>query len=151
MFSCYVLHRYLKNAVLLVFFPLYRVKPSSLEHITQRARIYKRLRSSGIDSKESISPAYEAGRAGMSNRLVVPACQARNRFQGSLKGYKYGLSLYRETLDMAQFCRGYKLNGVEVPGTRVTGSRVTNARLGLLQNYGIVHQLLYPMSVYRQE
>jgi hypothetical protein len=40
--------------------------------------------------------------------------------------------LYRETLDVAQFCRGYKFRVVEVPGTRVTGSRVTNARLGVL-------------------
>jgi hypothetical protein len=29
-----------------------------------RARIFKRLRSPGIDSKESIPPAYEAWRAG---------------------------------------------------------------------------------------
>jgi hypothetical protein len=35
---------------------------------------------------ESIPPAYVAWRAGMSNRVVVPACQARNRFLGSLKG-----------------------------------------------------------------
>jgi hypothetical protein len=68
----------------------------------------------------------------MSNRVFLPAYQARNRFLGSLKGYKYGLSLYRETLDVAQFCRGYKLSKVEVLGTSVTGSRVTNARLGVL-------------------
>ncbi len=48
-------------------------------------RMCKRLRSSGIDSKESIPPACLAWRAGASNRVVVPARQAGNRFQGSLK------------------------------------------------------------------
>jgi hypothetical protein len=51
-----------------------------------RARIWKRLWSPGIDSEESISPAYVACRAGTTNRFVVPACQAENRFLGSLKG-----------------------------------------------------------------
>ncbi len=50
-----------------------------------RGRVCKRLRSSGIDSKESIPPACLAWRAGTSNRVVVPARQAGNRFQGSLK------------------------------------------------------------------
>jgi hypothetical protein len=39
-----------------------------------------------IDSDESIPPAYVALRAGTTNRVVVPACQAGNRFLGSLKG-----------------------------------------------------------------
>jgi hypothetical protein len=51
-----------------------------------RARICKRLRSPGIDSKESIPPAYVARRAGTSNRFVVLACKAGNRFLGSLIG-----------------------------------------------------------------
>ncbi len=51
-----------------------------------RARICKRLRSPGIDSDNSIPPAYVAWRAGATNRVVVPARQARNRFLGSLKG-----------------------------------------------------------------
>ncbi len=51
-----------------------------------RARICTRLRSPGIDSKESIPPAYLAGRAGTSYRVVVPARQTGNRFLGSLKG-----------------------------------------------------------------
>jgi hypothetical protein len=51
-----------------------------------RARICKRLWSPGIDSKELISPAYVACRAGTTNRVVVPARQAENRFLGSLKG-----------------------------------------------------------------
>ncbi len=51
-----------------------------------RARICKRLRSPRIDSKESIQPAFVAWRAGTSNTIVVPARQAGNRFQGSLKG-----------------------------------------------------------------
>jgi hypothetical protein len=45
----------------------------------------KRLGSQGIDSKESIPLAYVAWRAGTSNRVVVPARQAGNRFLGSLK------------------------------------------------------------------
>jgi hypothetical protein len=51
-----------------------------------RALICKRLRSPGIDSKESIPPVYVARRAGTSNRVVVPARQAWNRFLDSLKG-----------------------------------------------------------------
>ncbi len=37
-----------------------------------RLRICQRLRSSEIDSKESIPPAYVAWRADTSNRVVVP-------------------------------------------------------------------------------
>ncbi len=51
-----------------------------------RARTCKCLRRPGIDFKESIPPAYLAWRAGASNRVVVPARQAENRFLGSLKG-----------------------------------------------------------------
>jgi hypothetical protein len=51
-----------------------------------QARICKRLRSLGIDSKESIPPGYVAWGAGTSIRVVVPARQAGNRFLGSLKG-----------------------------------------------------------------
>jgi hypothetical protein len=50
--------------------------------ITQRARKYKRLRSPGIDSKESTLPAYVAWWASTSDRVVVPARQAGNRFLG---------------------------------------------------------------------
>ncbi len=53
--------------------------------LENRARSCKRLRSLGIDSEESISPAYLAGWAG-TTRAVVPARQARNRFLDSLKG-----------------------------------------------------------------
>ncbi len=49
-------------------------------------RIYKRLRSPKIDSKEPIPQAYVVWRAGTSDRVVVPARQAGNRFLGSLKG-----------------------------------------------------------------
>jgi hypothetical protein len=52
---------------------------------TYWARICKRLWSPGIDSEESISPAYVACRAGTTNRVVVPACQPENRFLGSIK------------------------------------------------------------------
>ncbi len=51
-----------------------------------RVCICKRLRSPGIDSEESIPPAYEAWRAGTTNRVIVPAGQAENRFLGSIKG-----------------------------------------------------------------
>jgi hypothetical protein len=44
--------------------------------------IHKRLRSPGIDSKESILPAYVAWLADTSDRVVVPARQAGNRFLG---------------------------------------------------------------------
>jgi hypothetical protein len=39
-----------------------------------------------LRAQESIPPAYEAWRAGTSNRVVVPAVQAGNPFLGSLKG-----------------------------------------------------------------
>jgi hypothetical protein len=52
-----------------------------------RARIFKRFRSLVIDSKESIPRAYVALRVGTSNRVVVPARQAGNRFLGSLKRF----------------------------------------------------------------
>jgi hypothetical protein len=51
-----------------------------------RARICKRLRRPGIDSEDSIPPAYIAGRAGTTIRVVVPAREAVNRFLGSFKG-----------------------------------------------------------------
>jgi hypothetical protein len=51
-----------------------------------RARISKRLWSPGIDSDGPIPPAYVAWRAGTSNRVVVQASHAGNRFMGSLKG-----------------------------------------------------------------
>ncbi len=50
------------------------------------ARICKRLWSPGIDSKESIPPAYVAWRAGTTNRVFLPARQVGNRFLGSFKG-----------------------------------------------------------------
>ncbi len=50
------------------------------------ARICKRLCSPGINSEESIPPAYVAWRAGTKNWVVVPARQAGNRFLGSTNG-----------------------------------------------------------------
>ncbi len=55
------------------------------------ARICNRLTSLGINSEESRPPAYVAWRAGTTNRVVVPARQAGNRFLVSEKVYKYGL------------------------------------------------------------
>jgi hypothetical protein len=51
-----------------------------------RTRICKRLWSPEIDSEESIQLAYVAWRAGTTNRVVVPARQAGNRFLDSIKG-----------------------------------------------------------------
>jgi hypothetical protein len=51
-----------------------------------RAGICKRLRRPGIDSEDSIPPAYVAWRASTTNRVVVPARRAGNRFLCSLKG-----------------------------------------------------------------
>ncbi len=53
------------------------------------------LRSQGNDSVESVPPVYVAWRAGTTNRVVVAARQAGNRFLYSLKGLKYGLSLLK--------------------------------------------------------
>jgi hypothetical protein len=66
----------------------------TVDHILQefytlfltRARICKRLRRPGIDSEDSIPPTFVAWQAGTTNRVVVPARQAGNRFLGSLKG-----------------------------------------------------------------
>jgi hypothetical protein len=44
--------------------------------------------SPGIDSEESIPPFYLAWRAGTTNRVIVLARQAWNRFLGSLTGLK---------------------------------------------------------------
>ena len=41
-----------------------------------RARVCKRLRSPGIDSEESIPPAYVAWRPDTTNRVIVPGRQA---------------------------------------------------------------------------
>ncbi len=49
------------------------------------ARICKRWRRPGINSEESILPAYVAWQVGTTNRVVVPARQAGNRFLGPLK------------------------------------------------------------------
>jgi hypothetical protein len=50
-----------------------------------RARICKRLRSPGINTEESVPPAYVAWRAGTPNAIIEPARQGENRFLGSLK------------------------------------------------------------------
>ncbi len=60
-----------------------------------RARICKRLRRPGIDSKESIPQAHGAWRAGTSNRVVVTERQVGNRFLGTLKGLQIRALLYK--------------------------------------------------------
>jgi len=62
------------------------VLDSKTFHVLSRARIFKRVRNPGIVSKESISPAHLAWRAGTSHRVVVPVRLAGNRFLDSLKG-----------------------------------------------------------------
>jgi hypothetical protein len=52
--------------------------------VEPRARICKRFWSPEIDSKELIQPTYVAWRAGTTNRVVVPARRAENRFLGYL-------------------------------------------------------------------
>ncbi len=69
-----------------------------------KAGIFKLLRSPGIDSKESTTPAYVSWRAGTTNRVIVPGHQATyacgidwDRFLGidswapPLNVYKFGL------------------------------------------------------------
>ncbi len=61
-------------------------RPLASSYSGPRARILKLLWSPGIDSKEPIPPTYVAWRAGTSNRVIVTARQAGNRFLGFLKG-----------------------------------------------------------------
>jgi hypothetical protein len=55
------------------------------ERKSTRARICKRFKRPGIDSKGLNLPVYRAWRAGTSNRVVVPAREAGNRSLGFLK------------------------------------------------------------------
>ncbi len=77
-----------------------------------RARICKRLRSPGIDSEESISPAYVAWLAGTTNRAnrVVVYRPARLGIDSSApeKVYKNGLSTQ-------YYCEGKEGTGVPSP------------------------------------
>jgi hypothetical protein len=72
-------------------------------NIVYRARICKHLWSPGIDSEESISPAYENWRAGTKNRVVVPARQAGNRFLVSLKGLQIP-ALKPQVCELSRLC-----------------------------------------------
>jgi hypothetical protein len=56
-----------------------------------RARIYKRFRRPGIDSEDSIPPAYVAWRAGTTNRVVVPGWESN---PGLLKRFTNTVSAY---------------------------------------------------------
>ncbi len=83
---------------------MHRKEESSLENpqfIIIRARIWKYLRSSGIDYKESIPPAYVVWWAGTITLFVVPRRQTTvqrlaesipwNRLMDSLNDYKFWL------------------------------------------------------------
>ncbi len=76
-----------------------------------RARICKRLRSSGFDYKEPILLAYVARRAGTSNMVVVPARHAENRFLGSLKGLQiralFHQSVTERRIGFTSLCRPF--------------------------------------------
>ncbi len=64
----------------------YMQRPLASSYSWPRARIFKPLRSPRIDPKKLIPPPFVAWRAGTSNRVVVTARQAGNRFLGFLKG-----------------------------------------------------------------
>jgi hypothetical protein len=51
----------------------------SAPRVTTRARIFKLLSAPGIDSKESISPAYVAWRAGMNTLLYFKSVPSPHR------------------------------------------------------------------------
>ncbi len=68
----------------------------------------------GIDSEESNSPAYVAWRSGTTNRVVVLARQAGNRFLDSLKGLQIRaqrkiLKQNQSPLDFVLLTRAVKL------------------------------------------
>ncbi len=56
-----------------------------------------------IDSEEAIPPDYVARRAGTSNRVVVPARQAENRFLGSLKDLQIRAQASKRSKTMKSF------------------------------------------------
>jgi hypothetical protein len=76
------------------------------QETVSRARICRRLRSPGIDSKESVPPAYQAWRAGTTIKVFVPAHHAQNRFLGSFKGLQIR-ALRLLLLANGKHCRPY--------------------------------------------
>jgi hypothetical protein len=71
-----------------------------LDIVCSCARICKRLRNPGINSKESLPPAYVARPAGTTNRVILTYRQGTcrleesipwNQFLCSLKVHKFGL------------------------------------------------------------
>ncbi len=57
------------------------------QHSAASASICKRLRRPGINSEDSIPPAYVTWRAGTKNIVVVPARQAGESIPGLLKRF----------------------------------------------------------------
>ncbi len=99
--------------------------------VKARARTCKNLRSPGIYSEESIPSAYVAWRATTSNRVVVPARQAGNRFLDSLKGLQI-LALrpdctFREPVNPTRK-RGFLYVPAERPGSPVWRGHAENPR-----------------------
>jgi hypothetical protein len=81
-----------------------------------------RLWSPGIDSTESISPAYVAWRAGTKNRVVVQTRQAGNRFPGSLKG------LQIRALSPSDWCSVFTCQAASIGQQSVPCSYYAHAR-----------------------
>ncbi len=94
-----------------------------------------RLYCPRIDSNESIPPAYVAWRAITSNRVLVLARQAGNRFLGPLKVYKFGLSwnfIFRSSLCSKCCCRSSlssSISDIGRPFSRTIYSRITESCL----------------------
>jgi hypothetical protein len=70
------------------------------------ARICKRLWNPEIGSDGSIPPSYVACRAGTTNRVVVQARHAGNRFLGSLKGLQIRALYTHTVLTCITSCQG---------------------------------------------
>ncbi len=88
-----------------------------------------------IDSTESSPQAYIVWRAGTSNRFVVPARKAGNRFLGSLKG------LQIQALDCSPFHNFWDTCVLNVQGA--CSSVPTNRRLLSSNSEGITKFFIY--------
>ncbi len=98
--------------------------------VPNRARICKRLWSPGIDSEESIPPAYVAWPSGTTNRAIVLARKAGNRFMGSLKGLQIRAQISRWVLmHMFQTRSSYIQEQVVFPAIGCTSRQETGVPL----------------------
>ncbi len=100
---------------------------------------------------ESIPPAYVALLAGTSNRAVVPAFQAGNRFLGSLKGLQIQALVNMVLIDRSNFEKicfsvSERCCRAECGGGNYSQWRVSSAPAGGAQPQG---QLYLPGQQYR--